>query len=190
MHRFLSDMPFYFNQSKAPENFYEFPDLNNKNKGINVLKQESHSDSLVSSLAYFLSNSGYYNESIIWFQQLVKFFPKKTDFWKSLGDANLAIKNKEEARKAYIVYIELMREKGLDEVIPERILGFIDGDSKILKKVNENLIFLDKIDYLLWFEGYLGTYPIKAKVLIRNGLVERVSYAYESKKKMDKLGGT
>ncbi|RUO33752.1 tetratricopeptide repeat protein [Aliidiomarina soli] len=79
------------------------------------------------NIAYYLEQSGQYNESILLLNAVVAVFPNRTVAYINLGDAHWGNENYDQAREAYQTYIRLMRENNREQRIPQRVLERI-GD--------------------------------------------------------------
>lgn len=118
------------NELKKIENL-----LNNKNisgaiKNVDVylaklLSQNLNSKNvlLLNNLAYYLEQNGYYVESAIILEEIVKQFPQRISARINLGDAYWGINKhyQDMAVEHYQVYIQLMEKNGRASKIPKRI---------------------------------------------------------------------
>ena len=76
---------------------------------------------ITNDIAYYLQKAGAYHEAIYLLKQIVAKFPNRDVAWLNLGDAYWDIGDKTKARKAYLIYVNLMRKKGLSKRIPQRV---------------------------------------------------------------------
>lgn len=94
-------------------------------KYINLIKQlKVNEDNLVffNDKAYFLEQSGLYEEAVYILEVIIKEFPNRTVAYLNLGDAYWGLGKKEEAKQAYKIYIEQMKAKNKESKIPSQVL--------------------------------------------------------------------
>ncbi|MGG6229182.1 tetratricopeptide repeat protein [Tenacibaculum sp. SDUM215027] len=94
-------------------------------KYISLIKQlKVDEDNLVffNDKAYFLEQSGLYEEAVYILEVIIKEFPNRTVAYINLGDAYWGLGKKEEAKQAYKVYIEQMKAKNKESKIPSQVL--------------------------------------------------------------------
>lgn len=73
------------------------------------------------NIAYYLEQSKAYTEAIFILEKIIKKFPNRIVAYINLGDAYWGNENHELAIKNYTIYIEKMKNKGLEHKIPQRI---------------------------------------------------------------------
>jgi len=73
-------------------------------------------------IAYYLEQSGAYEEAIFILEKIIKEFPNRTVAYINLGDAYWGLGEKEKAKEAYKTYIKQMKASGKENKIPKHIL--------------------------------------------------------------------
>jgi len=181
----LLDMPFQHEASPPTNNFYNFSNL--ENKGVlkhNILEINKENTALVNDFSTFLSDSEYFKNSIFLLNQITRYNPKILSAWKASGDVYLSLSKQDEARNAYNMYFKLMKEKGLEDVVSDKILQFINHKRLPLKSdAEEKNKKTEIIPKIIWYDGYISEYPIKVKMVIKNESIHELSYAYDKTKK-------
>ena len=126
-----------FQEEKEPEISTYYDEIktsrNNKEK-LKVLSSEIVLNFLLDNIAISTDNLSDYNDIAYWLEQaelyreaiylleaLLEEHPDRTVAYINIGDAYWGIKNIEDAKKVYIIYIEQMKAKGLENKIPQRI---------------------------------------------------------------------
>lgn len=80
--------------------------------------------------AYYLIEAKNYNEARIILLDIVKFSPDRIVAYLNLADAEWGFDEKQDAKKSYKKYIELMKEKGKDlNKIPQRVYDRIKSNN-------------------------------------------------------------
>lgn len=72
-------------------------------------------------IAFFLEQTGYYDEAIWLLNKIVSSYPERTVAYLNLGDAYWGKGNKNQAKHAYRKYVELMKTSGKEGRIPKRV---------------------------------------------------------------------
>lgn len=127
-----------FQEEKGPEINAYYDEIkasrNNKEK-LKVLSNEialsflldnieisADNISYYNDIAYYLEQSELYKEAIYLLEALLEVRPDRTVAYINIGDAYWGVKNIEDAKKVYTIYIEQMKAKGLENKIPKRVV--------------------------------------------------------------------
>ena len=89
---------------------------------IKQLKVDENNLVFFNDKAYFLEQSGLYEEAVYILKVIIKEFPNRTVAYINLGDAYWGLGKKEEAKQAYKVYVERMKAKNKEHKIPSQVL--------------------------------------------------------------------
>ncbi|MEM0942115.1 MAG: tetratricopeptide repeat protein [Bacteroidota bacterium] len=92
-------------------------------KTINFLFLQDQKDAeYYNNFAYYLEQSGAYQEAIFLLEEVIEKFPSRTVAYINLGDAYWGLGEQEKARTAYRIYTYQMQEKGKAGRIPDVVL--------------------------------------------------------------------
>ncbi|MBL3658883.1 tetratricopeptide repeat protein [Fulvivirga sediminis] len=72
-------------------------------------------------IAYYMEQLGAYDESVYLLNNIIDKYPERTVAYINLGDAYWGFGKKEEAREAYHIYVQKMKEAGKESKIPKVI---------------------------------------------------------------------
>lgn len=112
-------------------NYYEHISYCNL-KFINLvkdLKMENENLTFYNNKAYYLEQSGLYEEAIYILKKIVEEFPYRTVAYINLGDAYWGLGKKEKARQAYKTYVKQMKANGKEPKIPKQVLKRVTNEN-------------------------------------------------------------
>lgn len=72
-------------------------------------------------IAYYFEQAGYYQGAISILNEVISVDPNRTVAYINLGDAHWGLQQFEQAKTDYSKYVSLMKEKGIEGKIPERV---------------------------------------------------------------------
>ncbi len=72
-------------------------------------------------LAYYLEQSGNYEEAVYLLEQIIAQFPDRVVAYINLGDAYWGIGNYKKAKEVYKIYVEQMKANNKENKIPKRV---------------------------------------------------------------------
>jgi len=117
-------------------------------------------------VAFFMERNKHYKSAIKILNKVIKKYPNRTVAYINLGDAYWALDQKEEAKNAYIKYVDLMKKNNKQKRIPKQILKNIETVQQLTATQVEGVISIDTnkdgINETIEFTPYDEYFSIKS----------------------------
>jgi len=117
-----ADDDFYQSCSKKKDEIVLYFTMNQIIKSLDIVPLTLKSLDCYNNIAYYLEQSGHYDESIYILQKIVNDYPDRVVAYLNIGDSYWGNNEKEEAKESYKKYIDLMKNQGKNmSKIPQRV---------------------------------------------------------------------
>ncbi len=118
-----ADVMLYQFYKKIPPGHYDLHNFLIKDYYLKYYPIQKENVAGYNDLGFFLEQGGENQKAIRILKKVIRAFPNRIVAYINLGDAYYNLDKKNEAKKAYLTYIKLMKQKGNSKRIPRRVFS-------------------------------------------------------------------